>query len=117
MATPQSLSVEILGPIRTLFFQECEELLGDLETGLIALERSEGDEETLNSIFRAVHSIKGSAGAFDLPMLVDFAHQFESVLSAIRAGRLTTDSALVKVLLRAADIIGDLVRAGRENEP
>jgi two-component system chemotaxis sensor kinase CheA len=110
------LSSEILGPIRELFFHECEDLLAELEAGLLALQRGAADAETINSVFRAVHSIKGSAGAFDLDALVAFAHRFESVLARLRSGALPADADLLKLLLRAADVIADLVRKGREGE-
>ena len=53
-----------LDAIKVTFFQECEELLADLETGLLALQTGDEDGDTVNAIFRAVHSIKGGAGAF-----------------------------------------------------
>ena len=56
--------------IRQTFFVECEELLEQLEEGLIAISEGEHDEETINVVFRAVHSIKGGAGAFGRDDLV-----------------------------------------------
>ena len=53
-----------LEAIKVTFFQECEELLADLEGGLLAMQEGVGDIETVNAVFRAVHSIKGGAGAF-----------------------------------------------------
>src|SRR3546814_4237458 len=53
---------------------EFEELLGDLEGHLMALQSGEGDNNTLNAVFRAIHSIKGGAGAFGFDRLVAFAH-------------------------------------------
>ena len=52
-----------LEAIKVTFFQECEELLADLEGGLLAMQEGVGDIETVNAVFRAVHSIKGGAGA------------------------------------------------------
>jgi two-component system, chemotaxis family, sensor kinase CheA len=73
--------------IKQTFFQECEEQLGELESGLLAIQDGDSDPETVNAVFRAVHSIKGGAGAFNLDDLVHFAHAFESVLDHLRAGR------------------------------
>ncbi len=103
-----------MAAIRVTFFQECEEQLAELETGLLALDRGEGDAETVNAVFRAVHSVKGGAGAFGLEDLVRFAHAFESALDEVRAGRLETSSAVLQVLLRSADVLADLVRAARD---
>ena len=52
--------------IRQTFFQECDEQLVELEAGLLSIEAGTHDDETVNAVFRAVHSIKGGAGAFNL---------------------------------------------------
>ncbi len=102
-----------LEAIKATFFQECDELLADLESGLLELEGGGGDIETVNAVFRAVHSVKGGAGAFGLEPLVRFAHVFETTLDEMRSGRLATEPAAVKVMLRAADILADHVSAAR----
>ena len=106
-----------LEAIKVTFFQECEELLADLEAGLLALEEGAGDAETINAVFRAVHSIKGGAGAFGLDSLVRFAHVFETVLDDMRSGRLAPDPEPLKVMLRAADVLSDLVAAAKAGQP
>ncbi len=100
--------------IKDTFFQECEEQLGELETGLLAMENGSGDEETVNAVFRAVHSIKGGAGAFKLDKLVKFAHVFETTLDKIRTGQLAASSPVMKSMLRAADVLADLVTFSRD---
>jgi two-component system chemotaxis sensor kinase CheA len=102
--------------IKITFFQECEEQLAELESGLLAIEAGETDSEVVNAVFRAVHSIKGGAGAFGLDDLVRFSHVFETALDEVRAGRLAPDpEAVIKPMLRAADVLADLVRAARDN--
>jgi two-component system, chemotaxis family, sensor kinase CheA len=101
--------------IKQTFFQECEEQLGELESGLLAIQDGDSDPETVNAVFRAVHSINGGAGAFNLDDLVHFAHAFESVLDHLRAGRLKATAELVKLMLRAADMLSDVVRAARDD--
>ncbi|MEO1020013.1 MAG: chemotaxis protein CheA, partial [Pseudomonadota bacterium] len=103
--------------IRATFFVECEELLEALEAGLMAMSEGEGDMETVNAVFRAVHSIKGGAGAFALDDLVRFAHRFETTLDEVRAERLEPTPDVLRVLLRSADLLADLVRAARDEEP
>jgi two-component system chemotaxis sensor kinase CheA len=105
--------MDTLEAIKVTFFQECEELLGELETGLLALQAGEGDDETVNAVFRAVHSVKGGAGAFGLETLVRFAHTFETTLDKVRSGSLKADEAVLKVLLRATDVLSDLVQAAK----
>src|SRR5579875_3241854 len=99
--------------IRETFFQECEEQLAELETGLLAMQAGEADAETVNAVFRAVHSIKGGAGAFGLDALVRFAHVFETALDAMRSDRLAPDPSVMRVMLKAADLLADLVREAR----
>ena len=103
-----------LAAIRETFFQECEEQLAELESGLLAMESGDTDPETINAVFRAVHSIKGGAGAFSLDALVRFAHVFETALDEMRSGRLAPTDTVVKTLLRAADVLADLVRAAHD---
>ncbi len=112
MNTPNDPMAEI----RATFFVECEELLESLQDGLQSLENGETDDETINVVFRAVHSIKGGAGAFGLEDLVEFAHKFESVLDAVRSHELAPDSAVLAVLFQANDMLNDLVFAARNGD-
>lgn len=99
--------------IKATFFQECEELLTDMESGLLAMEAGDDDSETINAVFRAVHSVKGGAGAFGLEALIRFAHVFETVLDEMRSGRLGLNEEVSRVLLRASDVLADHVQAAR----
>ena len=99
--------------IKQGYFQECEELLLVMEEGLIAMAEGQADSETINAVFRAVHSIKGGTGAFGFETLVGFAHKFETVLDLIRSERLAADGDVVKVLLHAGDVLSDHVAAAR----
>lgn len=103
-----------MAAIRDIFFQECDEQLGALESGLMAMEQGGGDADTVNAVFRAVHSIKGGAGAFALDALVRFAHVFETTLDHVRAGRMAATPLALKVMLRAADKLADLIRVARD---
>jgi two-component system chemotaxis sensor kinase CheA len=102
--------------IKVTFFQECDELLADLEAGLLTLETGDGDLETVNAVFRAVHSVKGGAGAFGLEPLVRFAHVFETTMDMVRSGALAPDPDVIKVLLRAADHLADHVSVAKGND-
>jgi two-component system chemotaxis sensor kinase CheA len=109
--------MDTMAAIRETFFQECEEQLGELEVGLNAMEEGVADSETVNAVFRAVHSIKGGAGAFKLDRLVRFAHTFETSLDLIRAGQLAPSPPLIRTMLRSADVLADLVKASRSDHP
>ncbi|MDP2012019.1 MAG: chemotaxis protein CheA [Phenylobacterium sp.] len=100
--------------IKQTFFQECDELLTDAEQGLLAMESGEADDETINAVFRAVHSVKGGAGAFGLEDLIRFAHVFETVMDEIRSGNMELTDDVAKTLLRAFDVLADHVAAARD---
>src|ERR1700727_2170364 len=103
-----------MATIKQTFFQECEEQLVELEAGLLAMNEGAADDETVNAVFRAVHSIKGGAGAFKLDRLVKFAHVFETTLDKIRTNQLSPSPAVMKSMLRAADVLADLVTFSRD---
>ncbi|NDW05738.1 chemotaxis protein CheA [Jiella pacifica] len=106
--------MDAMAEIRQTFFEECAEQLAELEAGLLAIENGEADSDTVNAVFRAVHSIKGGAGAFCLDDLVHFAHVFETTLDEMRTGRLDSSEKVVKIMLRSADALADLVTAARD---
>ena len=95
--------------LKETFFAECEDLLDALGEGLSAMSDGTADPETVNAIFRAVHSIKGSGGAFGLEDLVGFAHIYENVLDQIRSDTLSVTPAVMKTILRASDVLAALV--------
>ena len=105
-----------LAEFKQTYFQECEELLIDLETQLTALQDGETDDEILNAAFRAIHSIKGGAGAFGFTQLVAFSHVFETVLDQMRSHQLDTSPANVALMIRAGDILADLVASAQNDE-
>jgi len=105
--------VDELDQLRQTYFQDCDELLGELESALMALDNGRADGDTLNDAFRAIHSIKGGADILHFDRLVRFAHTFESVLDRVRLGRLIVDPELASLMLRAGDAVADLVRAAQ----
>ncbi|RWR35260.1 chemotaxis protein CheA [Sinirhodobacter populi] len=105
-----------LAEIRAGFFLECEELLETLRDGLAALAADTTDRTRIDTIFRAVHSIKGGAGAFGLDRLVGFAHRYEAALDLLRTGRAPLTEALLRLLDRAGDALEDHVQAAQRGD-
>ncbi|WP_285711189.1 chemotaxis protein CheA [Erythrobacter oryzae] len=99
--------------IKQIFFVECEESLEAAEAGLAACREGTHDAETINAIFRAVHSIKGGAGAFGHTALAAYTHGFENLLGDVREGKVPLVPALVDLLLLALDCLRDHVEAAR----
>ncbi len=102
--------------IRASFFVECEELLEGLNDGLQAMDDGDRDAETINVCFRAVHSIKGGAGAFGLDQLVAFAHVFETAMDAVRDGKLEVTPEILALFFQCGDLLYDLVRLARDDQ-
>ena len=100
--------------IQAIFFIECDEALAAAETALERCRQGHADEETINAIFRAVHSIKGGAGAFGFGALQAYTHGFETLLSDVRDGTVAVTDPLVGLMLRALDVLGDHVEAARD---
>src|SRR5882724_6268139 len=105
-----------LDELKRTFFDECGELLQDMETGLTDLQDGSGSEDTVHAVFRAVHSIKGGAGIFGFEALVEFAHVFETVLDSVRHGTLHQTPEVFTVLLTSSDMLADLVSMSRSGE-
>ncbi len=87
------------------FLTECGELLDELENRLVELESRPEDLDLLNEIFRALHTIKGSASFLALTNLVNIAHAAESALNVARAGNVVVDKRIMDWLLAGVDVI------------
>jgi two-component system, chemotaxis family, sensor kinase CheA len=94
-----------------LFVQESTEHLQTLEADLIALESDPSDADRLNRIFRAVHSIKGTAGFFGFSPIVNLAHVMENLMSVIRAGEMVAGPATISRLIAGADRLALMIGA------
>ncbi|ABC23127.1 chemotaxis protein CheA [Rhodospirillum rubrum] len=98
-------------PLLLRFLSEARDLLQTAASGLLALEKTPGDDAALNEVFRSVHTLKGSVGLFDYPAFTKLVHAGEDVLSAVRAGQVALTSELVDLLLDTLDQVGAWVDA------
>jgi two-component system chemotaxis sensor kinase CheA len=105
-----------LDQLKLTFFDECTEALQQIEAGLTDIRSEHHTDDTINAVFRAVHSVKGGAGIFGFEALVGFAHVFETVLDGLRRGSLTSTPEIIDVLLTASDVLSDLVQMSRSGE-
>src|SRR3954468_20559573 len=106
-----------LDQLKQTFFDECDEALQQIEVGLTELGDGGHSDETINAVFRGVHSVKGGAGIFGFEALVGFAHVFETVLDGLRRGSLNATPENIDVLLASSDVLSDLVSMSRANQP
>ncbi len=103
--------------IQAIFFEECAEGLVTAEEGLSAMQAGDTSSEVIAGVFRAVHSIKGGAGAFGHTDLTAFAHKFENVLDEVRGGKIPPTPGVIKVMLSSFDILSDHVAAAKGLAP
>jgi two-component system chemotaxis sensor kinase CheA len=87
------------------FHGESQELLQNIEQGVLVLEERPTDTNTINSIFRAFHTFKGGAGFLHLDALRDLAHNLESLLDAVRRSELKIDKGIIDLILAGADTL------------
>ena len=98
-----------------VFFEEAQEHLNSMESLLVELDIGNPDAEALNAIFRAAHSIKGSAGTFGFTDLAEVTHVLENLLDRIRKGELALRSEMIDAFLDAGDVLKELLAAHRGN--
>lgn len=103
-----------LDDFKATYFDECSELLLELEEQFAAIEEGDHSSDRLNAVFRAIHSIKGGGGAFGFAGLVGFAHAYETLLDHVRDGRVELSEPVVALCIRANDIVADFVAAAKD---
>lgn len=102
---PHGIDAELV----RLFCAEAEDLLRDVEQGALVLEQRPEDPETVATVFRAFHTLKGNAAVMKLTVLQGLAHEVESLLDAARRGAARLDRAAIDVILAGADLFGRFV--------
>lgn len=98
------------------FFAEADDLLDSMEAALLRMDDGEQSPDTINEIFRAAHTIKGSAGIFGLDDIVSFTHTIENLLDSARDGNIQINSDLLSLLLPCRDHIAELINNARQNQ-
>ncbi|MFM1997312.1 MAG: hypothetical protein RLZZ111_1699 [Planctomycetota bacterium] len=93
------------GELVRLFCAESQDLLQDIEQGVLVLEERPQDKDTLATVFRAFHTFKGNASVMKLAVVQRLAHELESLLDAARRGTLTLDRAAIDTILAGADVL------------
>lgn len=91
------------------FVEEARTHIEVAENSLIKIDLAAPDKETINSIFRAVHSMKGTAGFFNLNNIVSLSHCMENILGEVRSGKKGISSDMIDVLIGSIDKLKELV--------
>ncbi|KQT69074.1 MULTISPECIES: chemotaxis protein CheA [unclassified Aureimonas] len=91
------------------FIPEARDLLEQAGTGMLALERDHRSQSVINDVFRAVHTLKGSSGLFDIAPLTRLVHAAEDLLGEVRTGQLEVTPDIVDRLLDSLDLVGQWI--------
>ncbi|HVL02524.1 MAG TPA: chemotaxis protein CheA, partial [Dongiaceae bacterium] len=100
-----------LSQFHQVFFEESFEGLQTMESSLLELDCASPDAETINAIFRAAHSIKGSSSTFGFTPVAEFTHVLETLLDQVRVGQRSLNAEIVDLLLRSVDCLGGMLRS------
>ena len=104
----------MLEQLSSVFFDEANELLDNLEEQLLTLNDNPNDSETIAAVFRAMHTIKGSSAMFGFNDISNFTHEAESAMDQVRNRIIPVTSELIDLMLKARDHIRNLLEAGAE---
>ena len=112
MGAPAEM-MELLGD----FLAEAGDLLDDVDRRLVELEKTPGDSELLNTVFRGFHTIKGGAGFLEATALVNLCHKTENLFDKLRSGKMTLSAELMDTILAATGevrrMFGEMAGGGR----
>jgi len=99
-----------------LFCEDVDEQLTFMENALITMQEDGPDDESIGALFRAMHTIKGTAGMFGFDDVVSFAHIAESLLSEVRDGKIKLTEEMIEIFLKSKDHVQTLVDLAVKNE-
>ncbi len=101
----------IIAKLREAFKDEAYELLGELESALLELEKDPADAELIGRVFRAMHTIKGSGSACELKEIAAYTHDLETFFDMVRKGRIAVTKEIIDLTLLARDQIKSMFDA------
>jgi two-component system, chemotaxis family, sensor kinase CheA len=104
----QALQRDEMQEIIDEFIAESSELMDNVIQDIVTIEQSQ-DEEMINGIFRAVHTIKGTSSFLGFNSLSELAHKAEDVLGLVRKGEMTIDQETADILLESFDLIKTII--------
>src|SRR5665213_801579 len=99
------------------FFDESFEALDSMESELLKLDTGSPDPESINTIFRVAHSIKGGAATFGFAEVASFTHSLETLLDELRSKRLAVTQRICDLLLKSVDIMRAMLQAAKTKQP
>ena len=105
-----------LGEYQDIFLEEADDQLQELNKNLLNLEKKPDDEDTINNIFRAAHSLKSSAAFVGLTDLSELSHKMENLLQGIRDKTMSVTPEIVEILFKCFDLISNVIETVSEGQ-
>ena len=102
--------------VQQAYLAESQEGLVQMEEALLGLEQNPADQESLNTVFRVIHTIKGNGAALGLQSVAKFAHQVEDLLDLLRQHQLPTTPEVISLLLQCGDALRGLLPAAVQGQ-
>jgi len=99
------------------FIIEAHDLLAEIDQDALSLESGAPSQETVNKLFRAFHTIKGSGGVCGLDAVVEFTNHIENLLDLVRDGKIPVSPPLIDLVLRSEDQIAALLGVEQGEAP
>ncbi len=101
---------------RAIYRDEAYEILAELESSLLTLEKAPDDAETIDRVFRAMHTIKGSGAMFGFDDIASFTHEVETIFDMVRRGELAVTGGLIDLTLKARDRVKAMLDGDAETD-
>ncbi len=101
----------MIDQFKEAFKEEAYELLNELETTLLDLEEDRENHDLVSSVFRVMHTIKGSSAMFGYNRISEFTHEVENIMDLLRSGAVSADKGFIDLTLEARDHIRDMLDA------
>lgn len=99
------------------FIEEATELISDLEQALLKLESDPDDRETVDRVFRVMHTLKGNSSMFGFDKIGEFTHHLETIYDHVRHGEMALSQEIFNITLSSVDHLGELLRDIELSEP
>ena len=106
-----------LAQFHATFFEESREALDAMEAALLELDDNGGNPETINTIFRVAHSIKGGSGMFGFSDITSFTHTLETLLDELRSNKMTLNERISNALLQSVDVLRAMIGTVQHGQP
>lgn len=108
-ATPRIQAIREGQALEKIFYDEATSILDDMEPTLLSLDLDRNNQDSINAIFRAAHTLKGSSGCLDCDTITRYVHKYEDIISSLKKGQLVLTDEIYEILFKGLDRIKILI--------